>query len=49
MSNAAFFDAWLAAWSALSAAGHYETVEENYWASKPWGCGFGIVTAKTVI
>lgn len=40
---------WLAAWSALSAAGQYETVEENYWASKPWGCGFGIVTAKTVI
>jgi 2,3-dihydroxyphenylpropionate 1,2-dioxygenase len=38
---------WLAAWSALSAAGRYETVEENYWASKPWGCGFGIVTART--
>lgn len=38
---------WLAAWSALSAAGPYETVEENYWASKPWGCGFGIVTART--
>jgi 2,3-dihydroxyphenylpropionate 1,2-dioxygenase len=39
---------WLAAWAAMSAAGQYETVEENYWASKPWGCGFGIVTARTV-
>lgn len=38
---------WLAAWSAMSTAGAYETVEENYWASQPWGCGFGIVTART--
>lgn len=39
--------AWLAAYAALSAGGRYETVEENYWASRPWGCGFGIVTART--
>lgn len=39
--------AWLAAYAALSAAGRYETVEENYWASRPWGCGFAIVTAQT--
>lgn len=42
---------WLAAFAALSAAsssagGSYATVEENYWASGPWGAGFGIVTAK---
>lgn len=39
--------AWLAAYAALSAAGGYQTIEENYWASRPWGCGFGIVTAAT--
>jgi len=40
--------AWLAAYAALSAGGRYETVEENYWASRPWGCGFGIVTVQSV-
>lgn len=39
--------AWLAAFAALSSGGTYEMVQENYWASEPWGGGFGVVTART--
>lgn len=39
--------AWLAAFAALSAGGRYDMVEENYWASEPWGGGFGVVTARS--
>lgn len=36
---------WIAAYSALSAAGDYSLVVDHYWPVKTWGAGFGITAA----
>lgn len=39
---------WIAAFSALGAAGDYEMTVDRYWPVKTWGAGFGVCAAKTV-